>query len=599
MSNWGLIYPDFKGKDARGAKIKYTFQNVIQEYNWDLWKKMISKYKNVSYVIANGDIIDGKNYRGVGHVATTDPYQQIDMAAEFFRDFSSGTEIHITRGTGYHCGDDTIAEELIADKIGCEYDDEIIKDIGGIRVFANHHSAHTKNKAASIETKMKEVKGAQNYYGKIDLLVLSHNHIYTSVQMRGMTGVMTPCIPEYTSILTADGRFSMGELDIGDLVPTYSPTGISMQHISDIYDRGVKSIITIKTSNTEINCTADHPILTVIPICVPYNNGTTRFKVITKLEWKKAGELSKGDMIVKLYKLPDNNKSYVLPDGTETTEDFMRLVGCYLGDGITSQHRVFELALFDQVLPSKYINILSNLGYTANYCESKGVRACSVKLVTLIDSLDLGKYSYGKHVPKWVFTLPHSQIRALIEGYIDADGHTRKTYPHFHTFKTVSEELAKDINSLANIVGYGTSRIHKRAPAMGGIDSTGNTICGKHDIYDSDIYSNKYRRVKPNGLGHGLSYNVDSLPEDFEVVTITDICNAGEDHVYDIAVTNTHNYIAENLVVHNCWQHKTPYAVSRNLISPSDLGWVIINIDDENKITVDHSNVIECPNLQL
>lgn len=95
----------------------------------------------------------------------------------------------------YHSGYDTTAEEEIVDMIGsnAQFFDELIEDIGGIRVFANHHAAHTKNKAASIETKMKELMSATDYYGKIDLLmVLSHNHKAATVQFGGMTGVMTP-----------------------------------------------------------------------------------------------------------------------------------------------------------------------------------------------------------------------------------------------------------------------------------------------------------------------------------------------------------------------------------------------------------------------
>jgi hypothetical protein len=194
MSNWGLLYPDHIGKDARGCKIKYVFQNDIQEYNQNLWANMMNRYRKIRYVIGNGDIVDGKNPFGIGHVCSNDPYEQTSMAAHYFSDFSNSTEIHLTKGTGYHCGRDLIAEEDIAEKVGsnCTYHDELVMDMAGIRIFANHHSAHTKNKAASIETKMKEVQGASDYYGKVDLLVLSHNHVYTSVSNKYMTGVMTP-----------------------------------------------------------------------------------------------------------------------------------------------------------------------------------------------------------------------------------------------------------------------------------------------------------------------------------------------------------------------------------------------------------------------
>lgn len=216
---WGLVKNDFVGKDQRGKKIKYQWQNNIHEFNEGLWQQCINKFRKVHYVIGNGDIIDGKNPNGIAHVLTDDVVEQSKMAANgYFREFSNATKIFITGGTPYHSGYDHTAEEEICDMIGSNafFFDELIEDIAGIRVFANHHSAHTKNKAASIETKMRELMGAKDYYGDVKLMVVSHNHKACTVQFGGMTGVMTPGWQHKTPY--AVGRNLITPSDLGWIV---------------------------------------------------------------------------------------------------------------------------------------------------------------------------------------------------------------------------------------------------------------------------------------------------------------------------------------------------------------------------------------------
>jgi hypothetical protein len=43
------------------------------------------------------------------------------------------------------------------------------------------------------------------------------------------------------------------------------------------------------------------------------------------------------------------------------------------------------------------------------------------------------------------------------------------------------------------------------------------------------------------------------------------------------------------------WQHKTPYAIQKNLITPSDIGYVNLIVEDEELITIDKRGVKTSP----
>jgi hypothetical protein len=40
-----------------------------------------------------------------------------------------------------------------------------------------------------------------------------------------------------------------------------------------------------------------------------------------------------------------------------------------------------------------------------------------------------------------------------------------------------------------------------------------------------------------------------------------------------------------------CWQTKTPYAVKKGIVSPPDIGWVTLNIDNQKKIAIDRNGI--------
>jgi predicted phosphodiesterase len=65
----------------------------------------------------------------------------------------------------------------------------------------------------------------------------------------------------------------------------------------------------------------------------------------------------------------------------------------------------------------------------------------------------------------------------------------------------------------------------------------------------------------------------------------------------DVAVfSHRHSFVAACYVsgmalVTPCWQTKTPYAVKKGIVSPPDIGWVTLNIDNRRHIAIDRNGI--------
>jgi hypothetical protein len=193
MSYWGLMHPDYIAKDIRTGRcdIQYLL-NGPQTFSWNHWKQMVRDTRNVSTVVINGDIVDGVNRHNNGSVCNNDPMEQCKMATMLIEMLPPDVPVYITKGTRYHSGDEYIAEQVVAEMTACKYADEGIIETCGIRLFANHYAPHAQYKAGMLERKIQQVAAAEKYYGKIDVIVRSHNHAFSSVMTADHLAIMTP-----------------------------------------------------------------------------------------------------------------------------------------------------------------------------------------------------------------------------------------------------------------------------------------------------------------------------------------------------------------------------------------------------------------------
>ena len=94
----------------------------------------------------------------------------------------------------------------------------------------------------------------------------------------------------------------------------------------------------------------------------------------------------------------------------------------------------------------------------------------SVALCRLLDAVGFGGNAVTKRLPEWVYTIPFDQKRALIDGYIAADGHIRANHKNV-SLTSVNRDLLEDVKALALSCGLNPAQdqqvVAARAEAAG------------------------------------------------------------------------------------------------------------------------------------
>jgi len=291
-----------------------------------------------------------------------------------------------------------------------------------------------------------------------------------------------------------------------------------------------------------------------------------------ELGWKTLRQLKKGDTIIVLRKIPDKGKPFKLPiplkdppkDKTkipiETTENFCQIFGYILGDGcvtinnkgsrlyITPSNSQYERSAYKRIFKEVFdydLRSETQGGYERLFC-------CSYKVCWLLRELGLEKSAITKKLPSWIFELPESHKCALVRGYLDSDGTAAKN--GFVSFSSASEELIRGIKLLVDSIGLTSGIITKRK-----IKNLWESSKKKESIIWQKIGTERpdyKQRMLEAAKGKGFIFNekyptppIDLAHLRFD--TVKRIEKIGIQPVYDIMVEGSHNFIAENMVVHN------------------------------------------------
>ncbi|HEY7600076.1 MAG TPA: SufD family Fe-S cluster assembly protein, partial [Candidatus Limnocylindrales bacterium] len=133
-----------------------------------------------------------------------------------------------------------------------------------------------------------------------------------------------------------------------------------------------------------------------------------------------------------------------------------------------------------------------------------------------------------KRIPAWVFKLPHSQKRALIDGYIAADGHIRTGHRNI-SLTSVSHDLLEQVRQLAISCGVNARKLSEWSMVK-------KLPLGRREKF--------YTRWT-------LYFGDEVLDGAVNFVPLRTIEPAGEAVTYDITVAGTANFIANGIFAHN------------------------------------------------
>jgi len=302
-----------------------------------------------------------------------------------------------------------------------------------------------------------------------------------------------------------------------------------------------------------------------------------------KLSWKALKDIKEGNWVVILNKIPDKGKPLELPqppknpfkDKTKipefTNKEFCQLVGYVLGDGsISIDKKSSRLTLCpsndeEEILSysSLFSRVFSYKLRTYKTNQYRYLSCCSFKVCWLLDQLGLHKKATKKVVPDWIFSLPQKQKLAFVKGYLDSDGWVGKNGTAY--FSSSNKTLIKKLKLLLDSLGFTTSHIfYKRNKNLWKISkkkysnqwsislSNPNLILKKIGTEKSFYKKRLEKRKKGKTCRFLRAFS--ELPIDFphfRVDRVVGIESGGKRPVYDLMIENSHNFIANNMVVHN------------------------------------------------
>ena len=355
----------------------------------------------------------------------------------------------------------------------------------------------------------------------------------TTIRLHERLGILaggTPCFVAGTMVLTPKGYVPIETLKVGDEV--VSGTG----HVRKVEAVGSKmaKVGTLKVlGRPEIICTPNHPFF-----CIGMKRDDRR-KSETYAQMIPVGDyaVSRADEAVGKYVGRINHMrgtgfSVCCPKCGETTcDDIMELAGWYLGDGYIRRFKgkTKKSVVFALCCEKKIARFKERFGGIVNVYDN-GEGKLIVNCTALADWLvaNFGEHSAEKRIPYWCYD--RENTHCLLRGYEATDGwHSNNE----RKFCTVSPALAYGI---ADLIGNASISIHI-PPPKGHIQ--GREI-NQRPCYVVAVPVGRTIRTKfINGRYASIvrSYNG---------------ADGTVQRVYNIAVADEHDYIANGLWSHNC-----------------------------------------------
>ncbi len=224
-------------------------------------------------------------------------------------------------------------------------------------------------------------------------------------------------------------------------------------------------------------------------------------------------------------------------DKPEVTEDLAFVIGYFLAEGSLKHGKQITMSGYE--MPEFIYPILENAGFTFyerhNNSGVPEIRLEQNWFTDLLREFTTGEdsLSFAARIPEWVFHLPDSKLRAILEGYLLGDG-TKKLGKNpggkEYILSTSSYELAMDLQRIALHLGF-SFHIWKQEHHGG---------AGHRPIY----------RLTMNKNSHFLK---DYGYKDISEVSISYIEKLDPVDMYDLTVADTHTVVMRSgIITHQC-----------------------------------------------
>lgn len=352
-----------------------------------------------------------------------------------------------------------------------------------------------------------------------------------------------PCFLGTEKVRTINGLVDIKDINVGDQVLTkngyHSVKHVMVKHYND---KGNHLVLASKGKTFPIKCTKNHPFY------VMHKNG--------KKEWIEARDIipSEDYVLIPMSDFGNTNYVHTYEKGVNQTTsveckkiiddpDYWWCVGYYIGDGWYQKRRkrngewqkssritlAYNPKEFDYVYEkfSKFFNCY-------NVEDEHKIIFNNKEFYELVKYC--GDNASEKCLPSFFDQLQYKDLKALIDGYIYADG---CYYDDYFKGTSISKNLIADVY-------YALLKLYKDNPTIHYVKTLDTTIIegrtvSQKNYWDIKMVYKKTRRNKTIIDNDGVWIRVDEN-------NIIDI----DDLVYNLEVEEEHNYTVNDVLVHNC-----------------------------------------------
>ena len=446
---------------------------------------------------------------------------------------------------------------------------ELFAGVGGFRVgleranenfktvFSNQWEPSTKKQDAAL---IYQNKFGKDGFSNSDINLVTTNDIPDVDLLVGGF----PCLSGNTLVLTSDGYKYITDVKEGDMVLGHDN---QYHRVNRFMNQGIKQTYKIKASGFDtIEATGNHRFLVreKIQRSTRINGKPVYLKTFSRPEWKSVDDLKgcykdyyMGSAINQNSIIPEwkgiviNKTQFVTETRCNldmTDENLWYIIGRFLGDGwLRKQTKKGDLRYgysgiviccgkdeieeFTSKISDRYNYAIAEekTAYKLHFTSTELAHFCEQFYSDNIHS------AKTKRLPGFVFDLPINLLQKLLEGYQDSDGCTTGIY---NQFTSVSKELLYGIaHCVEKVYHKPTSLSICRVPNKKYIEG--------RLVNQKNFYQLRYRNSEPK---HSTYFYEDG----YVWYPISKIEEYVEQPVYDIEVDESHSFIANHSITHNC-----------------------------------------------
>lgn len=436
-----------------------------------------------------------------------------------------------------------------------------------------------------------------------------YNWIGTAVNQGGKRNGSIACFVGDTEVLTINnGVKKIKDVKIGDLVITHKNRvrPVSQVHKNALGNRRIYKLKVEKTK--DIYVTGNHKFWSYTTNKYKNNNKNLGWNSIEELKYNldnrkttrqscyisipestniedkknyKINVLDYKKIIINdknIDVIEENNKIYTFTTTTDSignikraksnsiykiwnlTEDFLNLIGMWLGDGHIRKAKKGGKILGIGFTVHK--NNKDEINYIIKICED--IFGCNVVsytpknrnitqlyvnsyIIGVIFNELFGSYFNGKKLPNFIFSLPKNLIENLMAGLITTDGHITKNKCNI-SLGLSNESLMNQLYHLCRNNGFDVSIVKGKA--------TKNMTCEPYTMsipFRKEIIEKTKKLYDDDRIKRCLEKNIKDENDKFLKILEISETDRNDEYVYTLGVEEDHSYTVDGLLAENCY----------------------------------------------